>query len=67
MGDNPFRGRRVLSVCAFFLSACCRIARYSTTEAQRRASWSLSRSKATRAFCFLTKSTIPSKTSDVIT
>jgi hypothetical protein len=39
---------------------------YSTTEAQRCASWSLSRSRATRAFCFLTSSTIPSNPSCVI-
>jgi hypothetical protein len=38
---------------AFLLSARCRSAEYSATEAQRRASWSLSRSRATRALCLL--------------
>src|ERR1035437_8782612 len=47
MGDHPFPWPPSFSRDAFFLSACCRIARYSATEAQRRVSWSLSRSRAT--------------------
>ncbi len=39
---------------------------YPATDAQRRASWSLSRSRATRTLCFFTSSTISSNALSVI-
>ena len=56
MGDNAFPWPPGFSRCTFLLSACCCVAGTPLPKAQRRASWSLSRSRTSsnggRTGCF---------------